>query len=91
MNFDLADKLSELLESQKLDEAINLAEQELNEIPTTDLHKILNRNLLHLTSDLTKFINDFDNSTQEVLKKKQGFLKKPIRIWKTSNTCSILL
>ena len=75
MNFDLTDKLSELLESKKLDEAIVMAEQELKNIPTTDFHKILDKNLLHLSSDLTKFINEFDNSTQEVLKKKQGFLK----------------
>lgn len=75
MNFELADKLYELLESQKLDEAVALAEQELKEIPTSDFHKILNRNLLHLTSDLGKHIHEFDKSTKEVLKKKQGFIK----------------
>ena len=75
MNFELADKLSELVESQKLDEAIAMAEQELKNIPTTDFHKILNKNLLHLTSDLAKHINEFDKSTKEVLKKKQGFIK----------------
>ncbi len=75
MNFELADKLSELLESKKLDEAIAMAEQELKNIPTTDFHKILSKNLLHLTTDLAKHINEFDKSTKEVLKKKQGFLK----------------
>jgi len=75
MNFELADKLSELIESQKLDEAIAMAEQELKNIPTTDFHKILDKNLLHLTSDLAKHINEFDKSTKEVLKKKQGFIK----------------
>ena len=75
MNFELADKLSELLESKKLEEAIAMAEQELKNIPTTDFHKILNKNLLHLTSELAKHINEFDKSTKEVLKKKQGFLK----------------
>ena len=75
MNFELADKLSELLESKKLDEAIAMAEQELKNIPTTDFHKILDKNLLHLTSDLAKHINEFDMSTKEVLKKKQGFIK----------------
>lgn len=75
MNFELADKLSELLESKKLDEAIAMAEQELKNIPTTDFHKIHDKNLLHLTSDLAKHINEFDKSTKEVLKKKQGFLK----------------
>lgn len=76
MNFELADKLSELLESQKLDEAIAMAEQELKNIPTTGFHKILDKNLLHLTSDLAKHINEFDKSTKEVLKKKQGFIKR---------------
>lgn len=75
MNFELADKLSELLDSKKLDEAIAIAEQELKNIPTTDFHKILDKNLLHLTSDLAKHINEFDKSTKEVLKKKQGFIK----------------
>jgi|26BtaG_2_1085354.scaffolds.fasta_scaffold00502_12 hypothetical protein len=75
MNFELADKLSELLESQKLDEAIAMTEKELNNIPTTDFHKILDKNLLHLTYDLAKHINEFDKSTTQVLKKKQGFIK----------------
>lgn len=75
MNFELADKLSELLESQKLDEAIAMAEQELKNIPTTDFHKILDKNLLHLTSNLAKHIKEFDKSTKDVLKKKQGFIK----------------
>ena len=56
MNFELTDKLCELLESKKLDEAISLAELELRKIPTTDFHKILDRSLLHLISDLTKYI-----------------------------------
>jgi hypothetical protein len=75
MNFELADKLSELLESKKLDEAIAMAENELKNIPTTDFHKILDKNLLHLTSDLAKHINEFDKSTRQILKKKQGFIK----------------
>lgn len=75
MNFELADKLTELLESQKLDEAIAMAEQELKNIPTTDFHKILDKNLLHLTSNLAKHIKEFDKSTKDVLKKKQGLIK----------------
>jgi hypothetical protein len=75
MNFELADKLYELLESGKLDEAIAMAERELKEISTTNFHKILDKNLLHLTSELAKHINEFDKSTKDVLKKKQGFIK----------------
>jgi len=75
MNFELADKLSELLENKKLDEAIAMAEQELKNIPTTDFHKILDKNLLHLTSELAIHIDKFDKSTRQVLKKKQSFIK----------------
>ena len=76
MNFELADKLYGLLESKKLDEAIAMAEQQLREIPKTDFHEILGKNLLHLTSDLAKHINEFNKSTRQILKKKQGFIKK---------------
>lgn len=75
MNFELADKLYVLLEGKKLDEAIEMAENELREIPITDFHKILDRNLLHLTTDLSKHIKAFDKSTRDVLEKKQGFIK----------------
>jgi len=76
MNFELTDKLYVLLETNKLNEAIALAETELKNIPTTDFHKILGKNFLLLTSDLTNYINAFDKSTRAVLKKKQGFIKK---------------
>ena len=69
MNFELADKLFALLEGKNLAEAIALAEQELRNIPITDFHKILDRNLLHLTSDLTNHIKAFDTSTKGILKK----------------------
>jgi hypothetical protein len=75
MNFELADKLSELLESKKLDEAIAMAERELKNIPATDFHKILGKNLLHLIPDLAAHIEEFDKSTRQVLKKKQGIVK----------------
>ena len=75
MNFELADKLYRLLDSNKLDEAIAMAEQELKNIPTTVFHKILDKNLLHMTSDLTKHLIEFDKSTKEVIRNKQGFIK----------------
>ncbi|WP_341226785.1 hypothetical protein [uncultured Arcticibacterium sp.] len=75
MNFVLADRLSELLESNKLDEAIDFAEKNLREIPATDFHEILGKNILHLASDLANRIEEFDKSTKVVLKKKQGFIK----------------
>jgi hypothetical protein len=75
MNFELADKLTELLEAKKLDNAIDLAENELRKIPETDFHKIIGKDLKHMTNELKEFIQTFDKSTKEVLKKKQGFLK----------------
>lgn len=79
MNFELADKLYGLLESKKLNEAITLAENELRDIPTTDFHKILDRNLLHLSSDLAKYLKAFDKAAKYFLKKKQGFIKNLFR------------
>lgn len=75
MNFELADKLTELLEAKKLDAAIELAEDELKKIPETDFHKIIGKNLKHLTADLKEYIGEYDKTTTDVLKKKQGFLK----------------
>lgn len=75
MNFELADKLTELIEAKKLDDAIDLAENELRKIPETDFHKIIGKDLKHMTNDLKEFIQTFDKTTTEVLKKKQGFLK----------------
>lgn len=75
MNFTLFEKLTELLKQRKHEEAIVYAEQELREIPSTDFHKILNRDLLHLTGDLGKHLQEFDKSTRIVLKKKLGLFK----------------
>ena len=75
MNFELADKLYVLLETKKLDEAIALAEAELKNVPKTNFHQLIGRNLLHLVSDLRTYIRAFDESTTDVLKKKQGFFK----------------
>jgi hypothetical protein len=75
MNFELNDKLTELLEIKKLNESIELAEDEMSKIPKTDFHKIIGKNLKHLAADLKKYIADFDQTTTDVLKKKQGFLK----------------
>jgi hypothetical protein len=75
MNFELADKLYILLETKKLDKAISLAETELKNIPKTEFHKIIGKNLLHQVLDLKNYLKSFDESTTVVLKKKQGFLK----------------
>lgn len=75
MNFELVDKLTELLDAKKLHNAISLAENELKKIPDTDFHKVIGKDLIHMTNELMEFIQTFDKTTTEVLKTKQGFLK----------------
>lgn len=59
MDFDLAEEAKELVESNKIDKAIELAENELRKIPITDFHKVLGRDFLSLTDDLVEFITNF--------------------------------
>lgn len=75
MNFELEDKLRNLIEKKELDKAIQLAESELNAIPETDFHKIIGKDILHLTDDLRLFIDDFHKSTSDILNKPKGFIK----------------
>jgi hypothetical protein len=75
MNLELADKLTTLLYSKQLDQAIELAENELKSIPYTGFHRIIGRDLKHLAMDLTKYINTFNDDTTRVLKRKRRSLK----------------
>jgi hypothetical protein len=59
MEFDLADEVKKLVETNKIDTAIEIAENELKKIPVTDFHKVLGRNFLNLSDDLTEFITYF--------------------------------
>ncbi|PKL86167.1 MAG: hypothetical protein CVV22_04560 [Ignavibacteriae bacterium HGW-Ignavibacteriae-1] len=59
MNFELTTRLNNYLIENKLDDAIQLAENQLKDIPKTDFHKILNRNLKHLAEPLTNFLTEF--------------------------------
>ncbi len=81
MNFELLDKLSQLLQENKLESAIELAENKLNKLPTTGFHKILNKNLLHLKPNLAIYLENFNNSASNYFKKKPepkkvGFFEK---------------
>jgi len=75
MNFDLADRLSDMLKAKKLGSAIELAENELKKIPVSDFHKIIGKNLYNLTGTLKEYIIEFDRQTTAELRKKQGLLK----------------
>ncbi|MDD5151399.1 MAG: hypothetical protein PHC28_13155 [Flavobacterium sp.] len=56
---EFENRLNELIKIGEIGEAIQIAEDELNKIPSTSFHKIINRNLLHLTKELNDYINDF--------------------------------
>ncbi|MCU4166666.1 hypothetical protein [Carboxylicivirga caseinilyticus] len=75
MNFELEDKLRNLIDKQELDNAIQLAESELNKIPKTDFHKMIGKDILHLSNDLKIYIQKFDKSTSEILNKPKGLIK----------------
>jgi hypothetical protein len=65
MNFDLAEQLNEFLLDNDLDKAINLTENKLSELPKTDFHKILGKDLKHLTASLANYIDDFYKTSKE--------------------------
>ena len=56
---DISDKLYELVAEGKLENAVEIAENHLSNLPKTDFHKILGKNLLHLTENLVEFITKF--------------------------------
>jgi len=77
MNFELADKLADLLKENKLETAIETAESELRKIPNTEFHKVLDRDLLDLTKELSEFLYAFYVSANEFYnKKKKGLFKR---------------
>ncbi|OGX89248.1 hypothetical protein BEN47_07570 [Hymenobacter lapidarius] len=65
MEFNLDDALNELVTNNKLDEAINLAEDKLSELPKTDFHKILGKDLKHLAVGLSEYLELFYKSARE--------------------------
>jgi hypothetical protein len=62
MNFDLEEKLTGLVQENKIEEAIGVAEGALLDFPHTAFHKVLGRNLLHHTQALANHIDDFYKS-----------------------------
>jgi hypothetical protein len=70
MDFDLEDEAKKLVETNKIDKAIELAENELRKIPVTDFHKVLGRDFLNLTDDLVEFITYFHKQASKEIKVK---------------------
>jgi hypothetical protein len=64
MNDEFIGKLNLYLKNQELDAAIKFAELELGRHSTTPFHKILNRNLLHLSGDLKNYLSECYSSAE---------------------------
>jgi hypothetical protein len=76
MNFDLADKLTRLLEQKQLESAIALAETELSKIPRTDFHKMIGISITNQSNELKDYIERFDRETTKVLNSNRSFFGK---------------
>lgn len=61
---DLTGKLEQLVLDNKLEKAIKIAEEKLINLPQTDFHKIIGKNLLHLTGELVNYISEFHKTAQ---------------------------
>lgn len=64
MNFELAEELNRLLIADKLEDAIKLTEDKLEQEGPTGFKIILGKNLLHLMESLTVYLDSFYNKTK---------------------------
>lgn len=76
MNFDLAEKLTRLLDQNQLVNAIKLAENELSKIPQTDFHQIIGKSISNQSNELKDYIEHFDKETTKVLNDNKSFFGK---------------
>ena len=51
---EISDKLYQLVAENEIDKAIEIAENHLKSLPKTDFHKIIGKNLLHLTNNFSE-------------------------------------
>ena len=65
MNNDLLEKLNNFVIQNQINEAIDTAEKALIDMPTTDFHVIIGKNMLHLKDELLAFIDNFYNQAIE--------------------------
>lgn len=68
MNFELAEELNVLLTADKLGEAITVAEDRLRQLEPTDFNVILNRDLTHLSTSLTDYLDAFYRRVRKKIK-----------------------
>ena len=65
MNNDLLEKLNNFVIQNQINEAIDTAEKALIDMPPTDFHVIIGKNMLHLKDELLAFIDNFYNQAIE--------------------------
>ena len=53
------EQIESLIQAGQIEEAIKQAETALSELPQTDFHKVIGKDLLHLQPILTKFFTNF--------------------------------
>lgn len=82
MNFELRDRLQQLINIHRLAEAISFAEGLLKSIPETDFHKILGKNLLHLMPNVSSYLTAFHNSTIKELENKLTYSEKIFNLFR---------
>jgi hypothetical protein len=70
------EQIEELIQAGKIAEAIQDAETRLSQLPQTDFHQIIGKDLLHLQTGLAKFLKNF----QETMKEEEEFDVKAIYV-----------
>lgn len=58
-NYQIMEQIQDLIQQGKIEEAIRETETELSQLPQTDFHQIIGKDLLHLQPNLVVFLNDF--------------------------------
>lgn len=79
MNIELYNELYEYLGSKQLDKAIEVAEERLQQLPTTYFHNVLHRNLLHQREELAEYINVFYEDASKFYRSKSGVVVSHVR------------
>jgi hypothetical protein len=69
MNIDLATTVNELIQADDLDKAIQISEDELKKLSTTDFHKLIGWDLTPIADSFCDRINLFYNTAVKDIKK----------------------
>jgi hypothetical protein len=58
------EQIESLIQAGKIEEAIQETEAKLSQLPHTDFHQLIGKDLLHLQPMLVKFLNDYYDSVE---------------------------